>query len=86
MNIVIEYWQDKREINGPFNLCASREDFEKLRDALNQWLDDEGRTYGWLDVTETVAAPALSTKSIETTLIHRQRHIANTKPSPWSAA
>lgn len=84
MKIVIEHHLDKREINGPFNLCASREDFEKLRDLIDKWLDN-GSSYGWLNITEIVASPALSTESIEATIICCQRHIPNTHPKPWSA-
>ena len=83
MKIIIEHYHDKREINGPFNLCASREDFTLIRDAITKWLDN-GSSYGWLDIVDTVAARELSTSSIETTLVHRQRHIADTKPSSWS--
>jgi hypothetical protein len=84
MKLVIEHRLDKREIVGPFNLCASREDFEKIRDALDEWLSDDDRSYGWLFVIESAAAPALSTEFFEATVTNRQRSIANTAPQPWS--
>lgn len=47
----------KRQIEGPFDVCASREDFTMLRNRINQWLEGDA-VYGWLyvvDQNKTVA-------------------------------
>ena len=49
MRFVIEAQGVKRELLGPFNVCASKPDFEALRDQLDLMLrDDFG--YGWFTI------------------------------------
>ena len=58
MRFVIGQGRRKREINGPFGICASRRDMVLLRDQIDAWLADPGNgcgiSYGWLFVQERV--------------------------------
>jgi hypothetical protein len=47
MKLVIEHATTKREINGAFNLCASRADVTELVAQLENRLNDKGWAYGW---------------------------------------
>jgi hypothetical protein len=76
VKLTIEHSRTKRNIEGPFSLCGSRDDLESLaRQILGTFaVDDamhpngEGRaSYLWLPIHDNVEAP-------------RQ---PNTKPLPW---
>ena len=60
MNIIIEHNGKKRRTNGPFNICGSRKDLLKIKEALS--VEDEF-VYGWRTVsednehTQTIATP-----------------------------
>lgn len=57
----------KREIEGPFSICGSREDIEQLRNEIDRALGQEPRfSYGWVEVIP--ARPAVQ---------------PNTHPLPW---
>ena len=51
MKLVIEAEGVKREIIGPYALCASREDLKLLDAALTRWLSGTS-TFGWCDIVE----------------------------------
>lgn len=71
MKFVIAQGKRKRELVGPFGICASREDFTNLRDQINVWLNDPGNglgiAYGFLFVQERVV----------------EFGPEGTKPEPW---
>lgn len=50
MKIIIEHGNAKREINGPFNICGSKEDLCSLRDQLNNQLESHSFIYGWVNI------------------------------------
>lgn len=58
MKFIVGQGSKKREIVGPFGLCASRADFENLRDQINTWLSEPGNgcgiSYGYLFVQEKI--------------------------------
>lgn len=67
MRIVVSKGHTKREIYGPFELCASLEHFRMLRDEINRVIDgDVPFTYGWIQI-----------------IPDRPKAIANTPPEPW---
>ncbi len=50
MKFTIEYEGIKRQIDGPFNLCASKEDLAAIADAIREF--DEKAVYGWIFVRQ----------------------------------
>jgi hypothetical protein len=50
MKLVIEHSTTKREIVGIFNLCGSRKDLMNLAAQINNRLDDDSWSYGWMTV------------------------------------
>lgn len=53
MHLVIETQSVKRELNGPFNICAKREDLETLQKQIAMILENwESRRvdYGWATI------------------------------------
>ena len=50
MKIVIEHGKTKRMIDGPFNICGSREDLMQIVDEIVQKVTDSGMTYGWVAI------------------------------------
>ena len=69
MKIIISHGQTKREINGPFNICGSREALLALASQLIWALGDEDRrfSYGWV----TIRPPGATQSVVEG------------PPSPW---
>ncbi len=71
MKFIIAQGRRKREIVGPFGICADRRDMENLRDQISAWLADRGNgcgiSYGYLFVQERVV----------------EMGPANTAPEPW---
>ncbi len=53
MKIVINSNKVKRQINGNFSMCASREDFQSLVYRINTKLGGNF-TYGWIDIYDPV--------------------------------
>ncbi len=53
MKIVINSDKVKRQIDGNFSICASREDFKSLVYRINTKLGDNF-TYGWIDIYDPV--------------------------------
>lgn len=51
MKLIIEHGKTKREINGPYNVCGSRDDLTRLSEAIRCFLKEEA-AYGWVEVTE----------------------------------
>lgn len=49
MEFIIAQGKRKRVLKGPFNICASREDLQHLKKAIDKKLEDES-DYGWLRV------------------------------------
>lgn len=78
MRLIIEHRDRKREVDGPFNLCASRSDFEIIRTRLDEWLEDGG-TYGWIHIT-TSTKPRFEDNLV---LRYEQANIVNTTPEDW---
>lgn len=72
MKFIIGKGNKKRVIETPFGICASREDFIKLRNEITHWLNDfgngQGLSYGWVYVIEPQSVDAGPT---------------NTHPEPW---
>jgi len=53
MNLILEAEGVKREIVGPFNVCASKADLERLQSQISGILRDwetGGCSYGWATV------------------------------------
>lgn len=75
MNIVIAHKKTKREIDGPFALCCSRADLERLKAAIEEGLNSE-IGYGWIYVDEVSSDEDYDT-------IKRQKQIPNTEPISW---
>lgn len=48
MKIIIAYSNTKRQIDGPFNICGSRDDLKLLADRIYAEIDDLG--YGWIQI------------------------------------
>lgn len=57
MRLVISHADVKREIVGPFAVCGSREDIQRIKDACELALA-KNFSYGWIDVCER--APLLA--------------------------
>lgn len=75
MKFIIEHGHTKREIVGPFNMCASWADFTRLHEVLTQLMDrykdKDGNlpfSMGWIPVTEP--SP-------------RQESVVDTAPVSW---
>lgn len=68
MKFVISTERVKRELLGPFDMIASRKDFEHLRDTLTENLNDESWCYATVEVEEPV---------------DRRKHPCNTKVLTW---
>ena len=69
MRIIIEQGSTKRQLDGPFNICASREDLESLVTQLQAKLVDPVWCYGWIEVAEVTKAPGGECR--------------NSPPEPW---
>lgn len=52
MKIVIDAQGVKREIEGPYSICASAPDLRRLRDAIAGFLVREDQVYGWVEIVE----------------------------------
>lgn len=54
LKVIIAQGKTKREIRGPFGICASREDFETIAERIAEFLNDPGNgcgiSYGWLQI------------------------------------
>jgi hypothetical protein len=60
MKIILEASAVKRELVGPFNMCASKVDVERLRNQLNNILADwdaAGCCYGWATIYPSPVGP-----------------------------
>ena len=51
MKIVLEHGATKRIIEGPFNICGSREDLQSLVDQLTLRITHTNFCYGWVPIT-----------------------------------
>lgn len=51
MTIVIEAGESKRQIEGPFNICGSREDLLEIADRILKEADKDDFYYGWVSVS-----------------------------------
>ena len=63
MKIIIEYQGVKRQIEGPFEICASGADFKRLREQLSYGCMDEF-IYGWVKVRTVESESAANTSPI----------------------
>jgi hypothetical protein len=52
MKIVIEHGKTKRRIDGPWNICGSREDLESLVSQLQRRLSGDPFHYGWVRIED----------------------------------
>ncbi len=70
MKLILAAEGVKREINGPFEICASYADVQRLHSILTELLrTDDGRRgfhYGWFRVDDPIDSPS------------------NSPPRPWS--
>jgi hypothetical protein len=51
VKLTICHGKTKRDIKGPFNICASRDDLTTIRDCIDEWLRHHG-SYGWVEVAD----------------------------------
>lgn len=49
MKVIIEHNKTKRKIEGPFNICGSRQDLERIANTINEVFKD-GTVYGWVKI------------------------------------
>jgi len=68
MNLIIEHGNTKRRIEGPFNICGTPEDLERIVECIQGYLTERPLCYGWIKITQ----PAIE-----------QSSIINTPPIPW---
>jgi len=61
MKFVIDFQGIKREITGPFRICASSLDLQILKESLYL---PPGASYGWIKVTEDPMESASNTKPL----------------------
>jgi hypothetical protein len=52
MKIIIEHGETKRQINGPFNICGSRDDIYHIVAELSRHLNDSTWSYGWTYIVD----------------------------------
>ena len=50
MKIIIEHGDTKREINGSFAICGSRNDLQNFVNQLQHHLSDDSWCYGWTEI------------------------------------
>jgi hypothetical protein len=56
MKLVISDGTTKRQLNGPYRICASREDLQNLQHAIEKALATEGGfLFGWVDVNQSAS-------------------------------
>ncbi len=53
MRILINREGVKREINGAFSICGTKEDIEILNYFISEWLL-ENHAYGWCDIHSSI--------------------------------
>lgn len=61
MKFIISHSNTKREIDGTFSICASRDDIMKLVEQLRSHLLDSSWSYGWHTIHDEhvgIAGPA----------------------------
>lgn len=52
MKIVIEHSKTKREIIGPFNICGTRADLERLARLILNEVDSNCFCFGWIKICD----------------------------------
>ncbi len=50
MKVIIEHSKTKREINGSFNICGSREQLRSVARQILDCLDAHPFSYGWIQI------------------------------------
>lgn len=59
VKIIIEHGNTKREINGPFNICGSKQDLNDLKEQLERALQDDFN-YGWVEIVEYIKCDTIA--------------------------
>lgn len=52
MKIVIEHGSIKREIDGNFNVCGSKDDLLRFAYKVQEVCNSEDFTYGWISISD----------------------------------
>lgn len=77
MKIIIEHRKTKREVNGAFSFCLSKEDLKNLKSIIDEKLETDFQ-YGWIRVDELIT----DTES-DFDILKRQKCLVNTPPVNW---
>lgn len=77
MKLIISHKKTKREINGAFAICGSTDDLLRLKNAIDEKLQNKSG-YGWINIDEI-----FNSDDSEFLLIKRQKELVNTSPSEW---
>ena len=80
MKLIIEHKHTKREINGPFALCCSKDDLIYLHSIIESKLE-QNFSYGWIRFD--VYTPQPDDSGFEVMILKRQKTKANTEPVNW---
>ena len=78
MKLIIEHRKTKREINGAFAICCSKNELQQLKSIIEAKLESDF-AYGWINIDEFITQPDNS----EFDIIKRQKSIPNTEPVSW---
>lgn len=66
MKLVIGSGTIKRQIEGPFAICGSRENLKRLADLITAKLDQHGSfTYGWIEINDPSYVPQQNTVPLD---------------------
>ena len=68
MRLIIEHGNTKRRIEGPFNICGTHKDLERIVECIQGYLTERPLCFGWIKITDPV---------------QEQKSIINTSPIPW---
>ena len=65
LKFIIVHSETKRELTIPFDICASREDFELLVNQLQLYLNREDFTYGWIPIRSRILESGMNTPPVD---------------------
>ena len=64
MKLIISHSRTKRQIDGPFEICGTREDIESLATQIVSHLSDTHWSYGWIRIYERGIEPLSTTPPV----------------------
>lgn len=64
MKLIISHSHTKRQIDGPFSICGSREDIELLATQLLRHVEQSEWTYGWTTIYDKIPTPLVNTPPV----------------------